>query len=146
MAKFTNHAKNRLKARFNLNEADINTLGNRFNQRKFYHVIGQSDFREIRETEYNGAKIQAVIVAGVIKTCIPDTFIPSDMIADADKKELKIIELKKTVARLNKIVKKSDKTMKLLGTGPILDVIKYIINLRRNWKDTSPEQEETYCE
>ena len=90
MARFTTHAKERLKERYEDYEAyEIADIGNLFNQ--LYTVVHYSkDGSEVREIKYKNTTMQGIIKDERIVTIIPCIFSTSQDIEEKDKKMINL--------------------------------------------------------
>lgn len=132
--RLSKHAKDRLKERFDINEEELSLVGNMFNQKKEFKLIQKDLDREIREIKYKGVPIQCVIKDARIVTCHWDTFVEDTDISVFNRLTEENAYLRGEIAYYEKKLKKKDKIMTKLGTYPLIYVIKYIYNLRKNWE------------
>jgi hypothetical protein len=76
--KYTLHAKKRLKERYEVDDRGIEIIGALLNDVYRYRLVHENNNSEVREVNYLGNKIQAVVSINRILTVIPPTFVETD--------------------------------------------------------------------
>ncbi len=117
MAKLTEHAKERLKERFKIDitdNAELCTIGDKLNNKKFHRIISNSEGMEIREIVHGGNIIQGVIRKNNIVTVTNASMVQDSealnleklrinydkLYNDLNEKEMKIQTLMEQVRKL----------------------------------------------
>lgn len=135
MAALSEHAKMRLRERFNCSEEDIKRIGSILSTPGTYRIISTENNQEIREIVYSRKKIQGIVKKNVVVTCIYDTFVPdADTVRQDDSKTKALHDANEKYLRVCNEFERYKKERQLFIERSIFYGIKKIMLWKREYR------------